>query len=317
MKLAVSSDSRTARHAPDGTYVSANWKKRIDSFKPYIEKDTRIWSTYTGLYDSMANQLNASPGGEDYIIHALGPERRKQYTDKFIESKPEYVVTLKSTYFWYEEWLWSRHWDFYETLYQNYSVVASNDAHVLWKRNHQGPKTPAIEASSPLTKSADGLYTANVGSSSTPRLYSIKINYEIKNKNPVNEKFSRNLLVPSGTSIQRFSVSLPPYEKEWSFPIALAPSDSHFSLSPKTYGLIPTTDIVIKNISYKEISLSRVNEYPIYNLYCSFGGNYDYPELGTQYRAHRCSKEASSLEYYKQITRKNIRAAWNPTPASP
>lgn len=289
---------KDARHAPDGTYVSSYWRKRIDAFAPYIPQGARIWSTYTGVYDSMRGQLNGSTGGEDYIIHALGPERRDQYAKDFIAQKPDFAITLKPSYFQYEEWLWDRHWSFYQQLVTHYRVIADNDSHILWQRLPDSQAT-APGAVTPLRQTNDGQYQISPGASDHVRLYAVTVNYNIKKTIPLATKISRYLMTISGSSVQRFAAALPPYESSWQFPVILAPGDTSATITPATQGLGPKSQLNIISISYQEVPLSDTNGYPYYDSYCSFGGTLTYPAMGSQYHHLRCTPEHLTLEYFQ------------------
>jgi hypothetical protein len=266
---------KLARHAPDGAYASLFWKQRIKEFEPYIPKNATIWSTYTGIYDSMRGQLNGSTEGEDYIIHALGPERRKQYSDDFIKQKPDYAITLRPVYFPYEEWLWDRHWDFYDQLFENYTIIKDNGSHILWKRNDTIRIVDHTKQGS-FEHQQNGSYKLIVEPTNSVRLYEVTVSYDIAKLLPVSDKVSRYLLSFDSPSIQHLDISLPSYEHQWTFPVIVKPGQTEISLSPHTHGLIYGKGLSVNNIEYREISLSRNNAYPFYDDLCSYGGPLPY-----------------------------------------
>jgi hypothetical protein len=96
--------------------------------------DTRMWSLYSGLLEQEAGIFNPTKEGYDYIIHALGPDRRAEYVREFKQTKPEFVLTLRKNYFIYEDWVQTLHWDFYSLLDQNYEVARENSIYVIWQR---------------------------------------------------------------------------------------------------------------------------------------------------------------------------------------
>lgn len=296
--IQVLKDVKNARHAPDGTYTSLLWKQRIQAFAPYIPEGATVWSTYTGLYDSMRGQLNSSTGGEDYIIHALGPERRQQYSDSFVEQDPDFAITLKSSYFWYEEWLWGRHWPFYKELQTHYKIIADNDSHILWQRQENTPLSPPDQATV-LEPTPDGSYQFSPGRSDRIRVYEITVNYTVRKPIPLGDKMSRYLMTISGSSAQRFPTALPPYETSWQFPVVLTPSDTVAIITPGTYGLALKSYLEVSSVAYKEVPIDSTNGYIYYDSYCAFGGTLVYPELGSQYHHLRCPKGQLSLEFYQ------------------
>lgn len=103
----------------------------------FAHDNSKLWSTYSGLLESEMHIHNASAQGYDYIIHALGPQRRQQYVDDFNRVQPKYVITFSRVYFLYEEWLQGAQWDFYSQVDQNYQVVAQTSTYVLWKKRDQ------------------------------------------------------------------------------------------------------------------------------------------------------------------------------------
>jgi hypothetical protein len=99
--------------------------------------NNKLWMLYSGFINQEMGTFNPTKEGYDYIIHALGPERRDQYVGEFKQTKPEYVLTLTRSYFRYEEWVQNAHWDFYSELDQNYEVVKQTSIYNLWKRKDQ------------------------------------------------------------------------------------------------------------------------------------------------------------------------------------
>ena len=266
----IVTESRKARHSTDDSeYVSVAWKKRLEAFAPYIKNGASIWSTYTSVYDSTHKQKNGSSGGEDYIIHALGPDRRDKYTKDFIEQKPDYVITLNPSYFVYEEWLWSRHWQFYKELLNNYTVIATNDSHVLWKRQSDSAnQKTTIHPERRVQKSSNGDYVINADTGNNIRVFEISVRYKAKSILPMTSKLPRYLLEISGSSLQEYPISLPPYSTSWSFPIALGPNDSSVRISPKAYSLIPGVSFEIQDISYREMPVKEDNLYIYKSNFC-------------------------------------------------
>jgi hypothetical protein len=99
--------------------------------------DTHLWSMYTGLIEEEAKTFHPTKEGYDYIIHALGPDRREEYVREFSRTKPEFVLTLRKDYFIYADWAETLHWDFYSLLDQNYEVAKETSIYVVWQRREQ------------------------------------------------------------------------------------------------------------------------------------------------------------------------------------
>lgn len=265
----IITESKKARHSTDDAeYVSTAWRKRLESFAPYIEKGASVWSTYTSVYDSIRHQKNGSSGGEDYIIHALGPARRNRYTQDFIAQKPDYVITLNPSSFVYEEWLWICHWAFYKELQDNYTIIATNDQHVLWKRQTDNVTKETVGGPEHrIQKDANGDYIIAAGTANHIRVFEVSVRYNAKSVLPMTTKLPRYLLELSGSSVQKYPVSLPPYNTNWSFPVALAPNDSSVRISPKVYSLIPGASLEIQDMSYREVTAQN-NLYIYQSNFC-------------------------------------------------
>ena len=114
--------------------VGPNWYYRKDKESPKTSRDSpaTIWSTYTGLPDAIAGQLN--PSGTDYIIHALG-QTRKQYLNKFLEVSPEYFVSMRSIPIaTWNSWLLINHWDLFRLVLERYKITATSLHSIYWSR---------------------------------------------------------------------------------------------------------------------------------------------------------------------------------------
>lgn len=245
-----------ARRQSDYGVMSEAWKKRYDAFAPYINTGSSVWSTYTGVYESMINQFGQSPGGEDYIIHALGPERRANYTQTFINKKPDYVITLKPSYFIYEEWLWSRHWDFYREVVTNYSIATENDSHFLWKRVDDSNSRQAFTQKGYTTKRLSSyeysltLPAADIG------VYEVTVDYTINPPFPGAEKLSRYVLELSNSKEQRYPISLPHYKNKWTFPVITTGTSPDITLKANVYGLI-NSGLTITSVEINHLLLNK------------------------------------------------------------
>ena len=92
--------------------------------------------------------------------------------------------------------------------------------------------------------------------------------YKAKSTLPMTSKLPRYLLEISGSSLQEYPISLPPYSTSWSFPIALGPNDSSVRISPKAYSLIPGVSFEIQDISYREMPVKEDNLYIYKSNFC-------------------------------------------------
>lgn len=299
--------AKEARHGNDNAHISTIWQKRLAAFKPYISPTDTIWETYSSIYSTTLGKRIGPIGGEDYIIHALGKDRRANYTHDFIHSKAQFAITLKPTYFYYEEWLWIRHWDFYKHLFTNYEIITDNDAHILWKRRpstNQAHKEESLD----IKHKPGQAYHIEIPQSNTPQLLEIELHYKPQQTIPIiSSKLSRYSMSIEGSSAQRYLVSLPPYETIWRFPVVIMPSDLHIDVRPIIEGFVAKSE----NLSIKSITAKKINTIPpqnlfaIYNNFCSFGGSYNYTKShGGQYKNLRCTIDEISLKHYQKYIQK-------------
>lgn len=110
---------------------------RLVVAEDFKHNNTKMWSLYTGVLNEEMGILNSSGGGYDYIIHALGPERREKYVQDFAQQQPQFVLSFTRGYFAWEGWMQNSHWEFYSLLDQNYEVVKETPTYALWKRKDQ------------------------------------------------------------------------------------------------------------------------------------------------------------------------------------
>lgn len=283
-----------ARHSDDYRYMGEQWKNRIDVFSQHIPTGSTIWSTYTSVYDSLGDQLSQSAGGEDYIIHALGPDRRENYQRSFTESAPDFVITLRPSYFRYEEWLWSRHWGLYKELLANYHLVADNSSHILWAKNI---KTPPPKTTPTINLSPQGnTYRIHIDDSTRAHVYEVRVNYTVEKPFPLADKTSRYLIDINGTNALRLPVSLPPYEVAWTFPLVSSAGDKYIDMTPGSFGLV-SSGLRVSSIQYREVTTSHENMYMFYDNACSFGGSI--PD--GYHNISKCSLDKMGLKNYMKL----------------
>lgn len=262
----ILSETKKAYKSTQYEYLSIGWKDALAVFSKEIPYGASIWSTYASVYDDYYGTQNASRGGEDYIIHALGPARRWQYVQDFMRSKPDYVITLKPTYFLYEEWLWGRHWSFYKEILSKYTLVKENGSHFLWKRNDVLAVDSTDNLNQKALKNSNNEYVIDSESKEGYQVYDVTIKYKIKNKFPLISKLSRHLLSLENTKAQTYDISLPPYESTWRFPVVAA--GGPVKLKPKVEGILSGSDLEVVEISYRPVRIQQSNQYLFYNNAC-------------------------------------------------
>lgn len=255
-----------ARNSNDYFAASAGWKQSLDAFRPYIDPSKTMWSMYTSVYDTtFGNHINASSGGEDYIIHALGDESRAAYQNDFLTTKPHYVLTLKPSYFDFEEWLWHSHWPIYKEIFTNYNLVAENASNYLWERKPDPQKQtrPAF----PIKTTATG-FSLPANRTNRPAIYSVDINYTARTAIPLTSRLPRYFIkINTHYEAQKYRISLPSHKTTWSFPVIVMPGEDTIELEAFTDGIIPA-DLTINSASYTQISIENNNLKPIENNIC-------------------------------------------------
>lgn len=115
----------------------------------FNHNSTKLWSTYSTLFETEMGVFSPNRQHADYIIHALGPDLRQQYVEDFDRTQPQFVMTIRKDYYIYEEWLQNASWDFYSLINANYEAVREGSIHVLWKRKPQPWVNPLASKDQP------------------------------------------------------------------------------------------------------------------------------------------------------------------------
>lgn len=255
-----------ALRGDESELLGTAWKERLSGFEPHIEVAIKsghkypLWSTYSSLYENNNGVIHPSTEGCDYIIHCLGSDMREQYTKDFVDSRPELVVTLRQSYFGFEEWLWGMHPSFYEHLVENYHIIAENDAHILWKRMPQN----VHDKSSHSLKVSGSSVTLPSAEVSTSRLIMVTIKYQTDpayGSLPFISKLPRYIVRPEGTT-SRLSFSLPPQGDTWSFLVVLDSQNQQPAyLRYYANGLVPNVNLRLLEATYAPIHINSETEF--------------------------------------------------------
>lgn len=231
------------------------WKESVDHFAPYLDDaDATVWSTYTSIYDSLRGDSNPSPGGEDYIIHALGADRRDAYSTAFQQDRPDYVITMNPAYFPYEEWLWSRWPGVYESLFADYEIVSTNQSHFLWKRLEGSGSRETGDDLPVIHDGATDRLDLPANASDRPKLYEISVDYEAGTTVAPLSRIPRYFLLPDQTGLT-YPISLPSYETRWTFVVPVLPGQENPSLRTLTQGLIPGRHLDLASATISEMKV--------------------------------------------------------------
>lgn len=250
-------------------HLSVLWRKYMAQVSSAIDQQLgqqgkpRIWSTYSGLLEDHYQIFHPK---DDYIIHALGPERRQQYLETFRSVKPEIVQTIRRSLFIvytekrdYEQWLRNTTWDFYEEILHNYEILTTTDRSFIWKRKTAVWVMPSENyAPIPLNPGSDYLEIPASELARDCRLLVVKLRYQIDNpwrRLPVLGALPRYLVTPE-QAMTWLPISLPPYASEIRFPVVLR-SGIAPRLRFQTHSLIPGASFTVTEAFFKAIEVTE------------------------------------------------------------
>jgi hypothetical protein len=242
------------QNLPQLKFLAPQHQQQLDEFLNAIQSDPSrvhehpiIWSTYSGLLEA---HLNTFHPDTDYLIHVLGPVARQAYVSKFEQVQPDYVVTVRNSYYGHEEWLRHGSWEFYERLLRNYSAYRIGTHQILWKRTSTPWNRPeeftqtvpipddgrtSLSLPVPPNLPADAICVVHVEYTTQCDFRSI----------PVIGKLPRYFIIPSDART-RLPVSLPPHQKEWTFHLVPEP------------GKVPQLRTEVQSLVGGELQLLRV-----------------------------------------------------------
>jgi hypothetical protein len=248
-----------------GATMDADWQQTDASGMRVIERTRQsigrtpiIWSTYAGLLEWKTDVFHPYT---DYIIHALGPERRAEYAARFIASRPDIVQTIRPSYTKYEEWLEGSHWNFYRPLLANYDLVAAGPWSLFWTPRG-GPALPpgpvVLNTAVPPGQLAIAIPPSIPADSIG--LYEVRVRYRIANRIgsiPVMGSMPR-YLIDIGNTPNSYPISLAPYDSVRAFPV-VASGRAPILLNGHVESLFGGASLRIDSIRVERIPLSAAN----------------------------------------------------------
>ncbi|HZS04865.1 MAG TPA: hypothetical protein VFD58_08535 [Blastocatellia bacterium] len=249
---------------------SAQWDKYLTQTTAAIDRlsdqkggdsNPVIWSTYSGLLEDHYHVFHPA---EDYIIHALGPERRKRYLETFRLTRPEIVQTVRRSLFIayaknrdYEQWLQNTSWDFYEEVLSNYEILSVSDMFFTWKRTAYPWVSPDQHFDEfPLSPGVDSLQIPAQYAADQPGILVVRLRYRTNNpwrKIPVLGSLPRYLVIPEN-AVKTLPISAAPYASEIRFPLLLKPGTAP-QLKFQTRSPVPGADFTVESIAFKRLPL--------------------------------------------------------------
>lgn len=255
----------------DYEVAGPGYRQALDAFLPLIPEGSQIWATYTSLYSSQRGVVTPAPGGEDYIIHALGRERRAAYENAFAQVKPEAVITTNPRYTIYEEWLWGRYPHFFQTLIQNYTLTAQNGSHVLWLRNAE-TAPPTAETAVPVAP--DGSFDLPGNDTDRVVYYGLSVDYRAYGGDiPVVSRLPRYYLRFEGSALALYGQVLPDDETTWSLVVPVFPGSPGVHVTNFIEGIHPLASLQIHGARYRLLSVPEPNDQLIEESFCAMKGS--------------------------------------------
>ena len=239
-----------------------NTIQRLQTYDP----ETYIWSTYSGLTEYTYDII---PKQTDYIIHALGDKKRKEYVDLLHAIKPEYMTTtMPFSFNPYELWLQYTTWDFYEYIIKQYTPVDHTHEQVIWKRNDRNSRVKESEWAHYETtlkqgetfeipkEKFDELITSIQTDQNYKNMIVMNVTYQTSNPYSFIPFFNKTprYIIEFENSRNILLMSLPPHKSSITFPIYLQEGEVP-SFTPRAYSFFPNIKFDIINVSFKVIHM--------------------------------------------------------------
>ncbi|MFK4115540.1 hypothetical protein ACI2K6_13005 [Microbacterium sp. NPDC006705] len=258
----------------DYEVAGPGFRGAMDAILSRIPPGADIWATYSSLFNSQRDVFVPAPGGEDYIIHALGAERREAYENAFDSVKPEAVITTNPNYTIYEEWLWGRYPQFYATLFQDYTLTVETGSHLLWLRNEvPAPRdAPTVQAD----VQGDGTFSLPGNNTDRVQYYELTVQYVASGGDlPIVNRLPRFYLDVSGSGLALSGEILPPDETSWSITVPVLPGSAGVSVSPYIGGVARFASLDVTGAEYRQLDVAPENDRLMLLNYCSWNRTND------------------------------------------
>lgn len=257
--MSLISPSAGPQLSPLWTQRIAEATRKIDAHLAANERPV-IWSTYAGLLEARYQIFHPK---DDYIIHALGRERREAYLTAFRATQPQFVQTVRPSLFIsytekrnYEQWLRNTSWDFYEDLLNNYEVLTTTDSSIFWIKKSNAWTAPN-ESFTRLSLDQINECVELPANNNVNDIVVVSLKYQINNpwkRLPFIGGLPRFLVFPENVS-NTLSVPLPTYSNEVRFPLYVQPG-VHPKLRFETKSLLPGASFTVTEVAYKTVQLS-------------------------------------------------------------
>lgn len=244
-----------------GMKLSDKWEHYVDTLHSAVPAGASLWSTYVSLPEAEAGTFN--PSGYDYIIHALGPTRRAEYSQRFIANPPQFVQTIRHDFTRYEEWLQMEHWDWYQWVLANYRFKAISPHSVVWERSTEGALVNPNDQPWLATVDRPGQeMSLDALPADLPdgTIVTVEVEYHaysLFEKIPLVNRLPR-YLVAAHASANDIPASLPAYRTAWQFPVVT--KDGHIpNLKFYVASVAPGGRFEVKHVRYRVMNLDDTN----------------------------------------------------------
>jgi hypothetical protein len=171
----------------------------------------------------------------DYLIHALGPQRRSDYVRRLGDVRPLFVSTIRDDFTPWECWLRTVNWDFYAQLLKEYKPVDRTLYNIVWERRSQPAAWPEVLLQTAISQDSDSdvqlaihFPPAALPDSGQRHFVEVEIEYQWQWKP---SRLLQGALRPylyARDEARPDGWGLPPYETIRRFPIELAPGETRF-----------------------------------------------------------------------------------------
>ena len=239
----------------------ADGQRVVDQHRGPSGSVPTLWSTYSGWLEARNGIFNPTPF--DYSMHALGPENRAAYVERFKHSRPILVQTVLPTYLMAEIWLEQTSWEFYEELLRNYRTVAPTQWSIFWERlpTANPPESPIWSTMLSEGASSVELPVADQFHGDTSVvLLTVQIDYVVRNalrRLPFVGAMPR-YFVSAEQSVSRFPVTIDPYTTSARFPV-IATRGQNPVLRFTTYSLLPGASFAVRRVQVAKVPINDNN----------------------------------------------------------
>jgi hypothetical protein len=247
--------------------LSITWQKHLQQAEtalatlPLKSQPPRLWSLYAGLLEDKYGVFHPR---EDYIIHALGKERRAAYLQGLRDTQPDVVQTIRKSFFYhqtrfhnYEQWLRNSSWEVYEDILNNYDLLTVTDRSIFWQRKSAVWQAPAQNYQTiPVPPNATTVELPIA--SKTPTIYVVRVQYHTTNpwrRVPIVGGLPR-FLIHTENTWDDLPVSLPPYAQEFLFHVLVKP-DCKPQLRFQVASPLPAASLQITSVAIRPLPLGQ------------------------------------------------------------